>query len=58
MRGTYIMLAAVWCALGCCVVIAWTARRRIKKLEKLIAEERQRKNGQRNTPQKTESYNG
>lgn len=38
MRGTYMMLVAVWVMMICCLTIAWQARRQSKKLDRWIAE--------------------
>lgn len=38
MGHTYLMLAAVWALLGCCIVVALAARRRSRHIDRLMAE--------------------
>lgn len=42
MRATYLMLFGGFIMFGCMAVVAWGARRRSKKIDKWMAEDRRR----------------
>jgi hypothetical protein len=46
MTQTYLLLVAAWIMFGCMIVVALAARRRSKKLDRLIAETQRAAHGQ------------
>lgn len=46
MRDTYLIVGVAWVMFGCMAVVALSARRRSKKIDRWMEEDRQRRSGQ------------